>query len=179
MRASGPPCAPRNETSAPLSRSSSATARAGTTCPAVPPAAITTLGTSRGAPSSGGARAGASLSTAVDDPQSRSAAPPTRGGGGRPAPRDVEQEPGRGEHHQQARVAVRDEGKRHARERREAHDREEVDDRLNQDHGREPGGEQLRVAVAGSLGGPQPGVAEEPEETEERPDSHESELLLD
>src|SRR4051794_15217975 len=106
MRASGPPDAPRNEMSAPLPRRSAATARTGTTRPAVPPAAMTTLGTSRGAPFSGGAAAPASPSTAVDDPQSRSAAFPTRGGGGRPALRDVEQKARRGEHHQQARVAV-------------------------------------------------------------------------
>src|SRR5437762_3225778 len=44
LSASARPRVPAQMTRAPLSRSSSATASAGTTCPAVPPAAITTVG---------------------------------------------------------------------------------------------------------------------------------------
>src|SRR5581483_4648036 len=129
IRASGPSRVPRSETSAPLARSASATASAGTTCPAVPPAAITTLGTARCLPSFGGARA-ASSSAAVDDPQSRSAATGPGRGRGRAALGDVQQQARGGEHHEEARVAVRDERQRDAGERREPHDGEEVDDRL-------------------------------------------------
>src|SRR6478672_5652957 len=68
---------PRKETSAPLARSSAATAIAGTTCPAVPPAATTTLGalsTARSAPFTG-----PSVAPALDDAQFASAGGPPAG----------------------------------------------------------------------------------------------------
>ena len=70
-----------------------------------------------------------------------------RGGAAPAALGDVEQQPDRGEHHKEARVAVGDERQRHAGQRREAEDREQVDDRLDEDQRGEARGEQLAVAV--------------------------------
>src|SRR5829696_9055896 len=96
-------------TSAPLARSSSATAMAGTTCPAVPPAATTTLvspPTYRSTPSFARGR-----TPAIDDAQFASA------GGRRTARRlrgaaagHVEDQADSQERRHQAAVAVGDEG---------------------------------------------------------------------
>src|SRR5688572_8709714 len=133
-------------TSAPRSASASATASAGTTCPAVPPAAITTRGTSTSrSPDGPGARA-----AAVEDAKVAPAGRARRPGGHRrrPARGDVEQQPDGREGDDEAAVAVGDEWERDAGQRREAEDREEVDRCLNQDHRRQGGGEQATVAVA-------------------------------
>src|SRR5215218_2446967 len=102
---------PRKETSAPLARSSAATAMAGTTWPAVPPAATTTFGfpgTARSAPFVAG------RAPAFDDAQFASAAPRRRArrlGGA--AAGDVEDQADREQGRDQAAVAIGDEGQGH------------------------------------------------------------------
>src|SRR4029079_10358779 len=85
--------------------------------PAVPPAAITTLG----------------IAPSLDRPQYglavRSANPATGGG-------DVEQDPHGPQEHDEGGRAVGDEGQRHARERHQPQDREEVERRLAEDQRR-------------------------------------------
>ncbi len=61
----------------------------------------------------------------------RPAAPPPAG--------DVQEQPRRGQRHQQARASVGDEWQRHAGQRRQPEDREEVDRRLGHDQRGQPG----------------------------------------
>ena len=63
-------------------------------------------------------------------PPSTTRSLPARGG---PPARDVEDQPDREQRRQQAAVAVGDERQRHAGQRRQAHHREEVDRRLDED----------------------------------------------
>src|SRR5688572_19992242 len=99
---------PTKTTWLPSDRSSSATASAGTTCPAVPPAAITTL-----------------RSIAARSWHGPDDAVASRG--------DVEQQAHRGEQGQQRRRARRDERQRHAGQGREAEHGEDVERRLAED----------------------------------------------
>src|SRR5947209_10759308 len=154
---------PANSTSAPLARSASATASAGTTWPAVPPAAISTRGALIG------------TAAAVDRPQRRAHALARV----RRIRRDREQETHRAEQHHQVRVAVRHERERHAGERRHAHDREEVERRLAEHECGQAGGEQLRVAVARELRYAEAGVGDHPVERGEGADAEDAELLAD
>src|SRR5687768_3721598 len=155
--ASGTSCAsarsrvPRKLTSAPSARSASATAIAGTTWPAVPPAAITT----RGMP-------------ALHRAQVR------RSAGG-----DVEQQPHRTQQHDQRRRSRRDERERDAGERREAEDGVDVEQRLAQDEAGESAREQLRVGALGLAGGLQPGVPDHAVQAQEDADPRHPELLSD
>src|SRR6185312_11228642 len=128
---------PTNTTRAPSARSASATASAGTTCPAVPPAPITTSGaltSARRAPPA--ACAGPALPVL--------AAPLPVGGGDRrlalhhlqasgPRPRDVEQDSHRGQHHTQVRRCIGDERQRHTGERRQSEHDEDVEESLAED----------------------------------------------
>src|SRR5581483_11934931 len=98
--------------SAPSARSASATASAGTTCPAVPPAPITTFG---------------ALTRGDLDRElvavERAQAPGSRS-------RDVQQPADAGEHHTQIRRRVGDERQRDARQRRETQHDEYVQSAL-------------------------------------------------
>src|SRR5436305_1869942 len=113
-----------NETLAPWALSASATARAGTTWPAVPPAPITIRGSR--------------TPHAFYGPQ----APRSRLG-------DVEQEPYRGEHHTQVGGCVGDEWQWDAGERGEPQHDEDVEDALAQNQRGQPGGEQLGIPPSG------------------------------
>src|SRR4051794_36456441 len=122
---------PRKLTSAPSARSASATAIAGTTCPAVPPAAITTRATCCAFPPA--------VWAALDHAQSRRApgrgaaplrARPARRSLGRRAPGHAQDQAGGGKGEHQAGPSIGDEWQRNARERREAEDGEEVERRL-------------------------------------------------
>ncbi len=125
---------PTNTTSAPSARSASATASAGTTCPAVPPAAITISGaltaTARG------------RGPALVDRSQRLA----------PRSRDVEQQPDDGQHHAEVRRRVRDERQRHAGQRRDPEHDEDVEDPLAQDQRGQPGRQQLGIAAGRAPG---------------------------
>src|SRR5687767_7970887 len=138
---------PRKVTVAPLARSSSATAMAGTTCPAVPPAAMTTLGTCSRAPFT--------PSRFPVGHEAQFASGPGRfawaGLGDPSAGGDVEHQTHAGKADEKAAVAIGDEGQRDAGQRGEAHHGEQVDHRLAEDQGGEAGDEQLAVAVLGAL----------------------------
>src|SRR6187551_834603 len=137
----------------PLARRSAATAMAGTTWPAVPPAATTTLatpGTARSAPSACG------RPPTLDDAQFASAGGPPAG--------DVEDQPHREQRRHQTAVAVGDEGQRHAGQRRQPHHREEVDRRLHQDQRGQTRNQKLAVVVLRFFGYLKPRVAEQREE---------------
>src|SRR6478735_12337859 len=103
---------PTKTTRAPSARSASATASAGTTCPAVPPAAMTIVG--------------AMAAGSFHDAQMGTAP------GG-----DVEQQPHAGQQHGQVRRSVGDEGQRHAGQRRQPQDGEDVQARLAEDERRD------------------------------------------
>src|SRR5205085_7062508 len=111
---------PTNVTSAPSARSASATASAGTTCPAVPPAAIRIRGPA--AVTAFAPASAAPAAAAVDDLE-----PP------RPRTRDVEQQPDRDEHHGQVRRRVGDERQGDAGQRRQPEHDEDVEGPLAQD----------------------------------------------
>src|SRR6266576_1084995 len=125
---------PMKVTSAPSARSAPATASAGTTCPAVPPAAITILlGAALTAQSCRFARTG------VAGPAASRALPPARGRHGahvsRRAGSYVQQQAHARQHHQQAARAVGDEWERDARQRRDAEHGENVEKGLGDDQG--------------------------------------------
>src|SRR3954452_14588707 len=145
---------PTNTTRAPSARSASATASAGTTCPAVPPAAITIVG--------------AIAAGSCHDLELRAAS------GG-----DVQQEAHAREQHGQVGRAVGDERQRHAGQRREAEHGEYVQARLRQDQRRQAGGEELRVRAGRPLRDAQPGVREQPVEAQHAEDAGDAELLAD
>src|SRR4051794_28770699 len=115
---------PTKLTSAPSARSASAMAMAGTTCPAVPPAAMTILGGSV---------------TLV--PRSWDGVERVRVAAGG----DVEQQPHRPEHDDERGGTAGDERQRDAGERREAEDGVDVEQGLAQDQRGEATGEQLGV----------------------------------
>src|SRR6185503_18610156 len=144
---------PAKWTSAPSARSASATAIAGTTWPAVPPAAITILG---------------AVTAALHSAQVR-----------RSAAGDVEQQPHRAQQHDQRRRAGRDERQRHAGERRETENGVDVEQRLAQDQAGEAAGEELRVGALGVAGGPQSRVPDHAVEAQQGADSRQAELLPD
>ncbi len=81
--------------------------------------------------------------------------------------------------HDQRRRAGRDERERDAGERREPEDGVDVEQGLAQDQRGDAGGEQLGVAVARGLRGPQPGVGDHAVEGEQAADPGEPELLAD
>jgi hypothetical protein len=142
---------------------------AGTTCPAVPPAATTTLaalGTARSAPSAGSRGA-----PALDDAQFAS--------GSGPRARHAEDQPNREQRRQQAAVAVGDEGQGHPGQRRQPHHGEEVDRRLDQDQRGEAGDQQLAVVVLRFFRHLQAGVAEEAEQPDDADDADQAQLLAD
>src|SRR5262249_30700445 len=141
---------PRKVTVAPSAQSASATAIAGTTCPAVPPAAITTRAIARWAPSASRFTGCPSLfsehprTTALDHAESRRA--PGRGvsaaataasrcpGGGRFVG-DVQDQAGGRQGEDQAGPPVGDEGERHPGQGRQTEHGEEVEGRLGEDQG--------------------------------------------
>src|SRR4051794_30222366 len=149
---------PTKLTSAPSARSASATAIAGTTWPAVPPAAITIRGGSL---------------TRVLRPLGNRAE--MRGAAGR----DVQQQPHAGEQHDQRRGAGRDERQRHAGEWREAEHGIDVEQGLAQDQRGHAGGEQLGVGALGLAGGPQAGVPDHAVQAQHGQDADQAELLAD
>src|SRR4051794_10647108 len=122
---------PTKLTSAPSARSASATAIAGTTWPAVPPAAITIRG---------GSLTGV-LRAICDGYEVRGAA------GGH-----VQQQPHRAEQHDQRRRAGGDERKRHAGQWREAEHGVDVEQGLAKDQRGDAGGEQLGVGTLSLTG---------------------------
>src|SRR5205823_5385703 len=110
-----------NTTSAPSARSASATASAGTTCPAVPPAPITIgVGVTRWGLHHRKPLAGS---------------------------RDVEDQADRGEHHTQIRRRIVDERQWDAGERRKAQHDEDVENSLAQDQRGEAASEQLGISI--------------------------------
>src|SRR6185437_16248562 len=193
--AAGTSCAsarspPMNVTLAPSARSASATASAGITCPAVPPAAITILFSAL--PTAPSCRF-PSLGVGYSSPRRLGVA---RWAGGLhlrasplpglhsshvrgPTGGDVEQQPHRRERDDQAARPVGDEGQRHPRERREPQNCEHVEQRLGDDQGRHPDSDQGTVQATGGLRGTQSCVGDQAIEKQQREHSHDSELLTD
>src|SRR3954471_24841684 len=140
---------PAKTTSAPSARSASAMAIAGTTWPAVPPAAMTILG--------GALTFGLRSRDGVERM-------------GVAARRDVQQQPHRAQEDDQGRRAARDERQRHAGQRRETEHGVDVEQGLAQDQGGEAAGEQLGVDALGLLGGPQSGIPDDAVQTQQGQD---------
>src|SRR5215211_1486882 len=136
---------PAKLTLTPRAVSASATAIAGRTCPAVPPAAMR------------------HLSDCFD----------------RMVLRDVKEDADGGERDDQARAAVRDERKRNARQRRDAHHRTEVDGRLTADERGEAGREALPERIAAAERDVDSRVAERDECQDHGDGAEEAELLAD
>src|SRR5688572_261142 len=152
---------PTKLTSAPSARSASATAIAGTTWPAVPPAAITILG---------GPAPGVLVTART----------PGDGARVRRAPAgDVEQQAHRAQQHDQRGRARGDERQRNPRQRGEAEHGVDVEQGLAQDQGGQAAGEQLGVGALGVLRGPQPGVPDHAVEEQQAADTGDTELLAD
>src|SRR5438270_4731450 len=139
-----------NATCAPSAHSASATASAGTTWPAVPPAPITIFGavTNRAKPSC-------------------------------PWLRDIEQQTDRGEHDAQVRRGVGDERQRDARQGRQPQYDEDVEQALAKDQRGQSGGKELRIPPGRSPRGAQARVGDHPVQEYDAEYAQDAELLAD
>src|SRR5262249_36851775 len=151
--ATSPAAAPRplamNPTSAPRARSALATASAGITCPAVPPAAISTR------------------------------VPEGAGPGGAPAAADVDEDPNGAQEYHEVGPACRDERQRHAGDRHHAEHRAEVHGGLDDDQRRDAGGERALVDAPRAQRDPVARDPERRIAGHERQEAHQAELLAD